>query len=148
MHVNVQLRVLSATTIIGDRVRNEAGDDLGKIEELMIDLQSGCVSYAVLSFGSILGMGGKLFAIPFEALQLRAEEHKFVLNVDRQKLENAPGFDKDNWPDYPDDTWLNEVYNYWGYTRQSYGSSSGSVGTGYGSGSGTVHDRDTLNRNR
>lgn len=137
MHVNVQPRVLSATTIIGDRVRNEKGEDLGKIEELMIDLQSGCISYAVLSFGSVLGMGGKLFAIPFEALQLRAEEHKFVLNVDRQKLENAPGFDKDNWPESADDTWLNEVYNYWGYTRQSYGGSSGSVGTGYSSGSNT-----------
>lgn len=137
MHVNVQPRVLSATTIIGDQVRNEKGEDLGKIEELMIDLESGCISYAVLSFGAILGMGGKFFAIPFEALQLRAEEHKFVLNVDRQKLEKAPGFDKDNWPESADDTWLTEVYNYWGYSRHSYGKSADNTGE-------IVRERNTL----
>jgi sporulation protein YlmC with PRC-barrel domain len=139
--------VLSATTIIGDRVRNEKGEDLGKIEELMIDMQSGCISYAVVSFGSVLGLGGKFFAVPFEALQLRADEHKFVLNVDREKLENAPGFDKDNWPESADDTWLIEAFNYWGYQRRDFGSRGG-MGAGGTSGTFGAGGTGGSTRNR
>jgi sporulation protein YlmC with PRC-barrel domain len=107
--------VLSGTTIIGDHVRNAAGEDLGKIEDLMIDLESGQIAYAVLSFGGFLGMGDKLFAIPWRALTVDIENKMFVLNVDKKKLEAAPGFDKNNWPDSANTTWLNEVYTYYGY---------------------------------
>ena len=60
--------VLSATAVIGDSVVNRAGESLGKIEELMLDLEKGRVAYAILSFGGFMGMGEKLFAVPFEAL--------------------------------------------------------------------------------
>jgi len=109
-------RVLSAGTLAGDRVRNEAGDDLGKIEELMIDVPSGRVAYAVLSFGGFLGMGNKLFAVPWNALTVDEQEHEFILNVDKEVLENAPGFDKDNWPDMADPNWGSQIYNHYGYT--------------------------------
>jgi sporulation protein YlmC with PRC-barrel domain len=108
-------RVLSAKTLAGDSVRNSAGEDLGKIEELMIDVQTGRVAYAVLSFGGFLGMGSKLFAIPWEALTLNEEDHQFILNVDKQRLENAPGFDKDNWPDMAEPKFGDEVFGYYGY---------------------------------
>src|SRR6266542_2627241 len=91
-------RVLSAGTLTGDRVRNSAGEDLGKIEEIMIDIPTGRVAYAVLSFGGFLGMGNKLFAVPWEALTVDEVNHEFVMNADKQMLESAPGFDKDNWP--------------------------------------------------
>jgi sporulation protein YlmC with PRC-barrel domain len=107
-------RVLSASTLAGDRVRNSAGEDLGKIEELMIDIPSGRIGYAVLSFGGFLGMGNKLFAVPWDSLTLDEHEHEFVLNVDKQTLENAPGFDKDNWPDMADPTWGTQVHSYYG----------------------------------
>jgi len=107
-------RVLSAGTLAGDRVRNSAGDDLGKIEEIMLDIPSGRVAYAVLSFGGFLGMGNKLFAVPWDALTLDEEEHEFILNVDKQTLENAPGFDKDNWPDMADPSWGSQIYDYYG----------------------------------
>lgn len=110
-----QPRTLSARTMIGDSVVNPQGDDLGRLEEIMIDTGSGRVAYAVLSFGGFLGMGNKLFAVPWQALQLDAENHRFVLDVDKQKLEDAPGFDKDNWPDTADQTWLVGVYEYYGY---------------------------------
>ena len=117
MHRGV--KALSASTLIDNGVRNPAGEDLGDIEELMIDMNSGRIAYAVLSFDGFLGLGGKLFAIPWDALSLDTEEHKFVLNVDREQLENAPGFDKDNWPQTPGDddgdAWLVEVYDYYGY---------------------------------
>jgi sporulation protein YlmC with PRC-barrel domain len=108
-------RVLSASTLTGDRVRNSAGDDLGKIEDIMIDVPTGRIAYAVLSFGGFLGLGNKLFAIPWEALTLNEADHEFILNVDKERLERAPGFDKDNWPDMAHPTFGEQVFGYYGY---------------------------------
>ncbi len=108
--------VLSASTIMDDTVVNPAGEELGNIEELMIDLDGGRVSYAVLSFGGFLGLGDKLFAIPWEAFTLDPEEEVFVLDVNKETLENAPGFDEDDWPEHPTHEWMVEVYEYYGYT--------------------------------
>ncbi len=107
--------VLSATTLTGDRVMNPAGEDLGKIEELMIDLHDGRVAYAVLSFGGFLGMGDKLFAIPFQALKLDADREGFVLDVAKEKLKKAPGFDKNDWPSAADRDWGSQIHSYYGY---------------------------------
>jgi hypothetical protein len=96
-------------------VRNAAGEDLGKIEELMVDVNTGRVAYAVLSFGGFLKMGNKLFAIPWEALQLDAANHQFILNVDKTRLESATGFDKDNWPDMADPRFGTGIYSHYGY---------------------------------
>lgn len=111
-------RVLSATTIIRDKVVNTAGEHLGNIKELMIDLDGGLIAYAVLSFGGFLGMGDKLFAIPWEALTVDTENHSLILDVDKEVLKNAPGFDKDNWPDNAkyEAGWLLGVYEYYGYS--------------------------------
>jgi hypothetical protein len=106
-------RILSAATLAGDSVRNAAGDDLGKIDEIMIDIPSGKVAYAVLSFGGFLGMGDKLFAVPWSALKVDEDEKCFILNVDRQTIENAPGFDKDNWPDMSDQSFGSELSTYY-----------------------------------
>lgn len=106
--------VLSASTIIGDSVRNVAGEDLGEIEELMIDLDHNRIAYAVLSFGGFLGIGDKLFAVPMESLALDEPNHQFILDVDRETLENAPGFDKDDWPNTADRDWGASIYNHYG----------------------------------
>jgi len=108
-------RVLSASTLKGDKVVNLQGEDLGSIEEIMIDLERGRVAYAVLSFGGFLGMGDKLFAIPWEALTVDTSEKRLVLNVDKELLKRAPGFDKSNWPDMTDRAWGTELYGYYGY---------------------------------
>ena len=110
-------QTLSSSSIAGTTVVNAQGENLGNIKELMIDTDSGRVAYAVLSFGGFLGLGDKYFAMPWEAFRINSEEEKFVLNVDKERLQNAPGFDKDNWPtrathkDY-----LDSVYNHYGYT--------------------------------
>jgi len=109
-------RVLSAATLTGDRVRNPAGEDLGKVEEIMIDVPTGRVAYAVISFGGFLGIGDKLFAVPWRALTLNERDHDFILNVDRRRLEIAPGFDRDNWPDMADPSWGAQVDDF--YTPQ------------------------------
>ena len=107
-------RVLSASTLTGDKVVNAAGEDLGKIDEIMIDTPTGRIAYAVLSFGGFLGMGNKLFAIPWDKFALDEQNKQFVLNIDRTKLEQAPGFDKDNWPDMADPSWGSRIYSYYG----------------------------------
>jgi len=89
-------KVLSASSICSDRVWNDSGEALGAIEELMIDVNTGQIAYAVLSFGGFLGFGDKLFAIPWNALKLDAANQVLKLNVERKVLESAPGFDKDN----------------------------------------------------
>lgn len=107
--------VMSATTLIGDKVVNFQGEDLGKIEELMIDMESGRVNYAVLSFGGFLGIGDKLFAIPFQSLQLDTERGCFILNVDKERLRNAPSFDKNNWPTMSH-AWGEEIHRFYNVT--------------------------------
>ena len=104
---------LSASTIKGDKIVNRAGDDIGKIEELMIDLQNGRIAYAVLSFGGFMGMGDKLFAIPWQALSLRLHDKSFTLDIPKDVLEKAEGFDKDNWPLTREK--LSSAYTYYGY---------------------------------
>jgi sporulation protein YlmC with PRC-barrel domain len=98
----MQRQLLSSSTLVGDKVRNSAGEHLGKIEELMIDVNDGRVGYAVLSFGGFAGLGSRLFAIPWSLLRVDQPSHEFVLNIERSILENAPGFDRDHWPDLAD----------------------------------------------
>ena len=108
--------VMDAATLNGDNVVNAAGDDLGKIEAIMLDVTSGRIAYAVLSFGGFLGMGSKLFAIPWGALTLDAREHRFILDASKEKLENAEGFDKDHWPSMADQNWASELHAYYNVT--------------------------------
>ncbi len=82
----------------------------------MIDIPTGRVAYAVVSFGGFLRMGNKLFAIPWSALSVDQDEKCFVLDVDKNTLETAPGFDKNNWPDMANTAWAKEVYRHYGAT--------------------------------
>ncbi|NMG17109.1 PRC-barrel domain-containing protein [Aromatoleum bremense] len=111
-------QVMAASTLEGDDVVNRAGEDLGNIKEVMIDVQSGRVAYAVLSTGGFLGLGRKLFAIPWGALTLDTDRKCFILDVDAERLKSAPGFDKDHWPSMADITWASEIHAYYG--QQNY----------------------------
>ncbi len=95
--------MLSSSTMNGTDVVNLAGESLGNIKDLMIDTSTGDVSYAVLSFGGFLGMGDKYFAIPWQSLTVDTVKEHIVLNVDKERLKNAPGFAKDHWPGSADD---------------------------------------------
>lgn len=109
-------RTLGATTLIHDKVVNLNGERVGKIEELMIDVTTGRVAYAVLSFGGILGIRTKLFAVPWSALTVDETRQQFVVNVQRETLEKMPGFDRDHWPDLNDLEYATGVYRQWGVT--------------------------------
>lgn len=109
-----QTQVLSAGTLKGTKVVNTKGEDIGSIEELMIDLDSGFLAYAVLSFGGIMGIGDKLFAIPWAAMTIDTKDKKFVLDVDKERLEKGEGFDKNDWPNMSDLEWRARMYEYYG----------------------------------
>lgn len=106
--------LMSAGTLTGDEVVNRSDEALGTVKEIMLDMHSGRVSYAVLSFGGFLGMGDKLFAVPWNALKLDPANKRFVLNVEKDRLDSVPGFDKDNWPDMADATWAEGIHAYYG----------------------------------
>lgn len=107
-------RLMGADTLIGNDVYSRDETDLGDIKEIMLDTASGNVCYAVLSYGGFLGVGEKLFAVPWKALKLDTVNKRFILDVDSSKLESAPGFDKDKWPNMADETWANSIHNYYG----------------------------------
>jgi sporulation protein YlmC with PRC-barrel domain len=100
-------KVLTASTLKGNKVTNAKGEDLGKVEEIMLDLEKGRVAYVVLSFGRTNWMpNNKLFAVPWEVLSISYHDKKFILNVSKETLKSAPGFDRDKWPDVADFGWL------------------------------------------
>ena len=109
-------RLMGADTLIGDDVYNQKDEDLGDIKEIMLDINTGRIAYAVLSFGGFLGMADKLFAVPWNALKLDTSNKRFILNVDKERLESAPGFDKDHWPDMADPTFGAAIHEHYGHT--------------------------------
>lgn len=98
-NANRPVQILTATSIIGDKVINRAGEDIGKINDIMINILEGNIEYLVIEFGGFLGIGEKLFAVPFSAARLNAKDQTFTMDVEKSFLEAAPGFDKDHWPD-------------------------------------------------
>ena len=113
--------VMGADTLVGNDVYNHKDEGLGDIKEIMLDMRSGRVNYAVLSFGGFLGLGDKLFAVPWDALTLDTKNKRFVLNVEKDQLMDAPGFDKDKWPNMADQSWATKIHTYYGTTPLSEG---------------------------
>jgi hypothetical protein len=107
--------LISARRVQGTELRNHRGEDLGTIEDLMIEKLSGKIVYAILSFGGILGLGSKHFALPWEALHYEPDMSAYVVNIDPEVLQRAPGFDPDNPPDMTDRRWGAQIHDYYGY---------------------------------
>ena len=106
--------LMGADTLMGNDVYNLKDEDLGDIKEIMLDMRTGRVSYAVLAFGGFLGMGEKLFAVPWSALTLDTVNKRFTLDVEKERLETAPGFNPDSWPNMADATWEKSIHDYYG----------------------------------
>ena len=112
-HANTPLRLLTATSILGDKVYNRLNEKLGDIKDIMVDVNAGKIEYLVIEFGGFLGIGEKFFAIPFELLEIDTEKAAFILDQKREVLEKAPGFDKDHWPETNSHE-FQQSYTYWG----------------------------------
>jgi len=106
--------ILSSSTITGQNVVNAAGENIGNVKEIMVDTKHGRISYAVLSFGGFLGLGDKLFAIPFDAMALDEPNNRFVVDIPKETLQNAEGFDKNDWPDFGNPEFNTRTYRHYG----------------------------------
>ncbi len=134
IHVEVtkgnQGPVTRATELVGLPVFNPKHKNIGKIEDLVINPATGRIRFAVLSFGGFMGMGNKLFAVPWNELQLMPkktsvngiqEEDHYVLNVSKAALQKAPGFDRQRWPDFTDSKWAADIERFYGDHRVARG---------------------------
>ena len=123
--------LIRGNTFIGANVENPQGQNLGDIKDIVIDRASGRMAYAVVSFGGFLGMGEKLFAVPWGAFsQPKADKDTFVLDIDKERLKNAPGFDAHNWPQMASREWVTSLYSYYNvppYWTASTGAATGTV---------------------
>jgi len=111
--------LMGANALTGNDVYNHKGEDLGDIKEFMLNMKTGEVSYAVLSYGGFLSIGERLFAVPFKAFKLDTENKRFILNIEKDKVENAPGFDPEHWPNMADKTWIDSIHNYYNVEHSS-----------------------------
>ncbi|MFP4106910.1 MAG: PRC-barrel domain-containing protein [Phycisphaerae bacterium] len=108
-----QPNLMRANKMIGMQVQNEQQKNLGNIEEIVLDAQQEKIGYAVLSFGGLMGVGDKLFAVPWDAFDVNEKKSMAILDVKKQELKDAPGFDPDNWPESGDTQWLEKSEKHW-----------------------------------
>lgn len=113
IYPNLPLRYLTASSMIGEKVRNDRDEHLGEVKDIMLDITTGKIDYFVIEFGGFLGIGIKYFAIPFRLIRVDAEKKQFIFNQSKDALEKAPGFDMDHWPDT--NLHLDQVYSYWSF---------------------------------
>lgn len=106
--------VMAADTLEGNKVVDPAGENIGTIDHIMIDVPAGRVAYAVMAVSGFLGIGEKLFALPWSALTLDTRRKCFVLGVEKDRVKAAPGFDKDHWPSMADSRWATSIHEYYG----------------------------------
>lgn len=99
--------------VVGVDVKNMKNETLGEIEEIVLEKVSGRVVYVVLNSGSVLGMGGKLFAMPWSSIHYDPNKECFLLNLSKEELKRAPGFDKDHWPDMADQRWAKSITDFY-----------------------------------
>ncbi|MES2161091.1 MAG: PRC-barrel domain-containing protein [Pseudomonadota bacterium] len=106
--------LMGADTLIGNHVHNLKDEHLGEIKEIMLDMRTGNIAYAVMAFGGVFTLGEKLFAVPWEALTLDTVNKRFTLNLAKERIEEAPGFNSDQWPNMANQTWASQIHTYYG----------------------------------
>jgi len=122
VHVTVA-RDFRTADIIGLPVKNNKHEDIGKIDDLVIDMKNGEVRYAAIAYGGVAGIGSKLFAVPFQKMTFmfgepnKANSRHFMLDVSKEQFENSPGFDSSHWPNVADPQWGASVDKHYRFER-------------------------------
>ncbi|MBI4286383.1 MAG: PRC-barrel domain-containing protein [Chloroflexi bacterium] len=111
-------KTLPGTRLLQYDVINPDGQDLGQVENFIIDMSQGRIAFLVVSFGGILGLTDKWFALPWEILTWSPDDKKFILDMPREVLEQAPGLSKERWPEDIELSWLRECYTHYGCVPQ------------------------------
>jgi sporulation protein YlmC with PRC-barrel domain len=113
-----------ASKLIGMNIQNERGESVGEVNDIVLDANTGKVRYMAVTYGGFLGLGNKMFAVPYEAFACRRDaddpdETLLVLNVTKQQLEGATGFDEDSWPNFADTKFTSELDKRYGVDRKT-----------------------------
>ncbi|WP_194720958.1 PRC-barrel domain-containing protein [Noviherbaspirillum malthae] len=108
-----QANLYRSTKIIGTTLRDAKEKKIGNIKDLVLDRERGEIAYAVVSFGGVLGVGRKLHAIPWQALEVGDDGRHYILHADRETINQAPSFDMAKWPNMADPKWSGDIDRYW-----------------------------------
>ena len=107
-------RLIAADQVEGTSIYNPAGDNLGSVQDVMIDKISGKIAYAVVGFGGFLGIGDRHYPLPWEKLKYDTSMGGFGVDVDRRTLEGAPSYADNDTVGWEDPAWGKRVYDYYG----------------------------------
>jgi hypothetical protein len=116
MRTQSHTRLISSDKVQGTTVYNPSGEKIGSIEDVMIDKLSGKVAYADMTFGGFLGIGNRHHPLPWSVLKYDTEMDGYVVNIDKDRLENAPSYEPDKRPDWEDESWGRQVHSYYNVT--------------------------------
>ncbi len=120
-------KTVRASEVIGMNIYNPEGEDVGEVNDIVLDPNTGKMRYAAVTYGGFLGIGDELFAVPWEAFQCTQdpedpEEHRLTLDVSKEQLEGAQGFNQDNWPNFADPNFAQELDKRYRVNRNRDGS--------------------------
>ncbi|MDZ4850240.1 MAG: PRC-barrel domain-containing protein [Pirellulaceae bacterium] len=120
------VRMIRASHLIGMNIENQAGESLGEVNDLMLDSETGKINYAAVTYGGFLGIGNKMFAVPYEAFHTKvdpnnAKQNTLVLNVSESELKGAVGFDEQNWPNFADKDFVDDLHRRYHLRRDAHG---------------------------
>ncbi|MBP6918732.1 MAG: PRC-barrel domain-containing protein [Legionellaceae bacterium] len=107
------IHIVKASEITGTKVKNMAGENLGEINDVVIDKSQGKISYLVLDFGGLFGFGNKFFAMPWNLFTYDQKDGNYIIKLDKERLKNSPGFDKDNWPNFSEQAFVTSINKYY-----------------------------------
>src|SRR5215831_14948794 len=110
----MRLRNWSANRLIGEPVRNSAGETLGQIQELIVDPATARIDFAVIRLVPVVGVEDRYVAVPLNALGVSSGRDYVLLDVDKNFLDRGPSSFSREWPDFTDPPWRARVYNYYG----------------------------------
>jgi len=104
--------IYAAGAFKGAGVHNYAGEALGKVDEFILDFETGRIAYVVVAMGGFLGLGDKLFAVPWELFTVKPVEHAFYADIEKQMLIDSPSFERSSWPDMGDSAWADQIQSH------------------------------------
>lgn len=106
-------RPYKGSELMGREIKGPGGERLGEITDTIIS-RDGRVEFVLVSYSQFLGVGGKTVAVPYSSLRQGVEQDSFVVNFGKEKMERAPAFQQEKWPDFYTETWRQDVRSYYG----------------------------------
>jgi sporulation protein YlmC with PRC-barrel domain len=143
-------KMFSARRFIGKDVFDVKSQHVGEVEDIILDVDTACAKWTVLSAGGVLGFGGRDYIVPIQTISIDQGSGHLMLSFEEGRLRNAPTYDRDNPPDWGDQQWMQSLYAYYGMSQGPMGGQAGQGGQqgweqgwqqGYREGSGQTYQQ-------